>query len=720
MSHELDNITMDDSKTSRKMRVTVYTSVVLFVLLVLLLLSSCGICDGRPIDLKYIDARTNFSVDFLRSACQRPVHSAWSSCIRGLGPSARDPSRDAHSVLFHKRAGRALVLPPFPRFAVVNPMHALVDHLWAYATIFASCFDEDTLPDPAVAPTIILLGVRRRQIEQNQIHQNLTARLDLDLEHLIPVKRSEELPNPLDYPPTWGQWMLHLWASASVPSSNIIYEDDLSKVEESSALCFSDGIMSLYADFYGTAFRNMRIDFRPSWVPTSTVQMVPWADFPERWKARGLDHLRAGIASKLDLDISRRKTSRASVVSSLRHSLSTKSSTVLPSKTEALGDKSDSDRLRILVHTRLNDSRRRWHNGHAVSTQIRQEFGSLVDVQVLDATEQMSLVSQARAYNWADVLIGVHGASMANAIFMRDGSSVIEIWRCCYDKVQDNEHLQLAWTGWLLSRLRMSLSYVGCEEVDHNGQKLLLSTLELSLSSDQLCARTEHMNPPSISVNASSVIHAMRSAVTRADQYAALLPEPPLRRTPDDVRIVQDSSGRGNGRQTSSAVVDFPADQQTRMFAPDGPAWTLPAVWTPHVQSALSRYEKYLMLSNQNIARYWAADRVRFANKQPPETIDVAGQIISDVNDTCAWHKLLTPETERTAWRLMPANDAALRLSQQHRQRRNPASVSHVKSLHQQNLHAESTVLYAAGAAVAMACVVKFSNSKARRRLAYI
>lgn len=613
-----------------------------FSIFLLCLLSSSLVVFSKPLNLAYHDARTNFSPEFLRSACQRPVHSAWSSCIRGLAPSATGTdnianlSRGTDDFRFQKRAGRAFVLPPFPRFAVVNPMHALVDHLWAYATVYSACFDKSVLPDPSIPPTVILLGVRRKQIEGSSVERDITTRLDLDLEHLIPVKRPDEMPDPLDGHPTWGQWLLHLWVSASVPSANIIYEDDLSKLSSSSSICFDEGILSLDADFFGTAFRSLRIDFRPPSVTEPYGDALPWADYPERWKVRGLDHFRSAISSKLKLDMVPR-TLNPDVLSQISSAQGRVPAKLSPSVNP--GKNGTWSKVRILIHSRLEDSRRRWSNAPAAVTKLQNDLANHVEIRVLDALEDMSILEQARAYNWADVLIGVHGASMANTIFMRDESSVIEVWRCCHDKIEGEDNVQRAWTGWLLSRMRMSLSYIGCDEVDAQGSKLSLPPDHQHLATDSLCDLPEHLNPAYISVNASEVTRTVRLALEKTKEEVTVVPRPPISRVPESV--LHRSSHRRN-------VILMP--EWHRTFAPEGPAWTTAAVWTTRVQKALEQFDRYLAYLSEKSFVYWKRDSELTLRGQAPVALDSIVEPVHSSSDTYAWHVGLIPPESNGAF----------------------------------------------------------------------
>lgn len=60
-----------------------------------------------------------------------------------------------------------------------------------------------------------------------------------------------------------------------------------------------DVVLAASADFFGTANRAMRLEF---WPDHGGVAAVPWADFPERWRRRGMQVLRAAIAKELGLD----------------------------------------------------------------------------------------------------------------------------------------------------------------------------------------------------------------------------------------------------------------------------------------------------------------------------------------------------------------------------------------------------------------------------------
>lgn len=100
------------------------------------------------------------------------------------------------------------MLPPFPRYAVVNPMHALVDHAWACAAYFAACVAgrDGRAPAPGRPAAIVLRGVRRAQVARADPRRDITATLDLGLEELVPsASAAAPMPDALAGPPTWGQ-----------------------------------------------------------------------------------------------------------------------------------------------------------------------------------------------------------------------------------------------------------------------------------------------------------------------------------------------------------------------------------------------------------------------------------------------------------------------------------------------------------------------------------
>lgn len=592
---------------------------------------------GQPLNLQYVDQRTNYSPEFLSAACTDMLHAAWSRCV-SLNPP--DPSDNTSADVWSARPkprvvpGRAIVLPPFPRFAVTNPMHAIADHIWAYVSIFSACVAQGSSAKEMPAPTIIFAGMRRSQLVNADVDKNITARINFDfsdldfskgglasvsnvaVHHASSEMGTTQTRDGTEGPPTWGQWLLYEWAIASVPRENILFVDDLEQYDEPT--CFLDGALSIDADFYGTAFRGMRINFWPPQIPHDSILVPqgarPWADFPERWKARGLAELRRGAAQSMSLSVAPRHVERGISRESL-HAIQ------------------DDARLHVLVHTRQGDTRRIWRNAQEFVAALRNRTDGSVDIKVVHGLEGMSFGGQARLYNWADVVVGAHGAAMANTLFMRDGGAVVEVLKCCRERLGDaraEASRVRAWTGWLLYRTGLPLSHVECTEVDKSGNPKALPENQKHLSSAQLCSRNEHKNPTWFHVEPEGAVTATIAALDKVRRGIGRVDTQGLHLLPKGIR-----------NSTESIAI---APDAWRWFAPVGPAWTSSAVASARAASRLEQFNHYLLAQMERMRGYWDDNKRRQDNGEPPATFDSVVAIVADGTDnSTAWHADLVP-----------------------------------------------------------------------------
>lgn len=541
-------------------------------------------------NLTHIDAYTNFSPAFLSAACAGPIHGAWSRCISGGGERSGGATET--------RAGRALIVPAFPRFAILNPMHSLVDHVWAWATAFSACVGDGT---------IVLMGVRREQVEKYDVAKDLTTWLELDLGNLIPVVKPEDMPDSMAQAPTWGQWFVWLWAKGIVGEERIVFEDDVRAMARE-GICFEDGVLSLGADFFGTANRGMRQEF---WPPKTTKasedmkQAFPWADFPERWKVRGVQDLRTAITKELGLEIAPRKRTS-----------------------------NGTDEVRVLMTTRKGDWRRMWSNADAAVEALRKDCGDRLKIKVVDKTKGLSFKDQAQAYNWADVLISIHGASQANTVFMRDGSATIEVWQCCHEDISGRRDLVKAWTGWLFQRMHMTLSYIGgCTEVDEKGVPIELNEEEKQMEIGRLCGLNRHLNPLNVEVPVAKIPAAVRSANAAAIATIGQEPVPRLGLLPENFA--------GTQFDTRPKVLQ-------RQYAPVGPGWTTTAICD--ARNVLMRVQHVVYDTNLDpkAEAFWEGAMNRSRNIQPPfgppETYDSIIIWYQNIQWDFSFHVGLVPE----------------------------------------------------------------------------
>lgn len=127
-------------------------------------------------------------------------------------------------------------------------------------------------------------------------------------------------------------------------------------------------------------------------------------------------------------------------------------------------------RTRVLVYDRGRARRRRWTNAVQFIGALRQALGGGARIVHLGAMPR-TFADQVRLFNWATVLVAPHGGAMANTLFMRDNSAVIEIAsRHCVDATTTRVAFDVAtmkadpnsWTVWHTGYLALHLAHAPC------------------------------------------------------------------------------------------------------------------------------------------------------------------------------------------------------------------------------------------------------------------
>jgi Glycosyltransferase 61 len=96
---------------------------------------------------------------------------------------------------------------------------------------------------------------------------------------------------------------------------------------------------------------------------------------------------------------------------------------------------------RILFYNRFGSRQRPWKNSHEVADILRQ--GYIVNIDVMGQEwNSLNFTQQAWLYNNYSHIVTVHGAHLANLIFSRPGTQVIEIAPVGYKKLRLNESLK--------------------------------------------------------------------------------------------------------------------------------------------------------------------------------------------------------------------------------------------------------------------------------------
>jgi hypothetical protein len=191
-----------------------------------------------------------------------------------------------------------------------------------------------------------------------------------------------------------------------------------------------DGLWSVHAEFCGTTFRLRRLP--SAFTSRPVAHALTWPDYPEHWKVSGIAGLREGVASKLYLNIQALMTSKLTFLHV------------------------------FFLASRVYDSRRRWLNYTEPLSELKR-MQSSAQSRVVHGMYNLRFRSQTNALFWADIVVRVHGASVAKVTFEREATGVVEVWRCCREKYVDSSVYPRPWTGLVPSRLLgSSLSYIGC------------------------------------------------------------------------------------------------------------------------------------------------------------------------------------------------------------------------------------------------------------------
>lgn len=78
--------------------------------------------------------------------------------------------------------------------------------------------------------------------------------------------------------------------------------------------------------------------------------------------------------------------------------------------------------LKRIVIGRDDVNTRRWLNQYESVNLLKEKYGF-----VYVSTSQMNLIEQAKLFNGAEIVVGVHGAGLTNILFMNNNATVIEL-----------------------------------------------------------------------------------------------------------------------------------------------------------------------------------------------------------------------------------------------------------------------------------------------------
>lgn len=165
-------------------------------------------------------------------------------------------------------------------------------------------------------------------------------------------------------------------------------------------------------------------------------------EHPEPLKRAGMRAFRAGVLSSLDL-----------------------SANAFPPDA----------RPQVLIYDRLRTKRRRWRNANNFARRLKYLLADRIDIKYV-STMPASFAGQVALFNRASIHIAPHGAAMANTLFMRENSAVIEIASRQCSTTNDYEGVIFnaaamqtdpnAWTVWHTGFLGIHLVHAPCVTMD--------------------------------------------------------------------------------------------------------------------------------------------------------------------------------------------------------------------------------------------------------------
>ena len=277
--------------------------------------------------------------------------------------------------------------------------------------------------------------------------------------------------------PTWGEWGLLEFVRGVVgdEEKDILYKDDI----EGKYLCFEGGLRRFVYNEYGTTFRGTKyavIDREGRKRELTSAR-----------KKGGFRLLRSVLLRRLGINETV-DGSEEKITGEMEEALSAREVVKLSGGNRYHRHHPE---VQIALFTRKKDAfRRHWEAPTSLLRRIRQ----FPNVHIT-RHDQMpkSFSSQARLFYNTDIVIGPHGAAMANTLFMKPHTHILEIWRCCMDndlneRIARFPNLRLGWTSAFAPKLDINLKYLACkEEFDEQGRRVPELTKEQVEKGEGLC-----------------------------------------------------------------------------------------------------------------------------------------------------------------------------------------------------------------------------------------
>jgi len=161
------------------------------------------------------------------------------------------------------------------------------------------------------------------------------------------------------------------------------------------------------------------------------------------------------------------------------------------------------EKIKIVVYDRSDARRRKWKNADQFYELLYKRYGETADIEFYRSVN-MSFHDQARLFNDATIHIGSHGAAMANTLFMRPNSGVLEINSItCQNRFntekQDLDTIKdkatwMGWTSWHSSIIGIHHMLAPCIIADNaKNFSSITQDIDHEVDPEILMKLTEHL-----------------------------------------------------------------------------------------------------------------------------------------------------------------------------------------------------------------------------------
>jgi len=169
------------------------------------------------------------------------------------------------------------------------------------------------------------------------------------------------------------------------------------------------------------------------------------------------------------------------------------------------------NQLQVLLYGRGDVRRRRWRNIDKTIHYLNMDK-SINLTTIYNMPSSFSV--QVKLFNKADIVITPHGAALANSVFMKKQSGILEIHKCCLSEIRNSPTNLHMWTGWHVKEFSLNIRYLQCHEPENILSINELKSLELKPEDDHGCRYKEFdVDPKEVLKN----LQILRNKVQKPD-----------------------------------------------------------------------------------------------------------------------------------------------------------------------------------------------------------